>query len=114
MAIEDADLMWCSGPRCKFVYHITCRGLFEKPKNAWFCDNDCRRNAGFRVVLNKAKQKKQQKVQEEGGVILGSHRTSVQRLASQRELPEGASDLRGKEGAAGEHINLQKEGGAAT
>ncbi|KAF8910005.1 hypothetical protein CPB84DRAFT_1743507 [Gymnopilus junonius] len=53
--IEDVNLVQCLGPGCKFVYHLTCRGLFEKPKTAWFCNDDCRKNAGFRVA---AKQKK--------------------------------------------------------
>ncbi|KAG6834209.1 hypothetical protein H0H93_011160 [Arthromyces matolae] len=31
-------------------YHMACRGLLEKPSGNWFCDSECRKNAGFRVA----------------------------------------------------------------
>ena len=66
--INDGDLLRCDSPGCYLVvsqlnfathsrdlpaviiqYHLTCRGLVEKPAGGWFCDDDCRRNAGFTV-----------------------------------------------------------------
>ena len=66
--IDNVDLLRCDSLGCylavsqlKFStcqrdlpselikYHLTCRGLVEKPTGGWFCDVECRRNAGFTV-----------------------------------------------------------------
>ena len=28
---------------------MTCRGELSKPQGGWFCDDECKKNAGFRV-----------------------------------------------------------------
>ncbi|PBK88629.1 hypothetical protein ARMGADRAFT_1065534 [Armillaria gallica] len=46
--IDDlTELLGCSCPGCDLKYHLACRGLLENPSNEWFCDDDCRENAGF-------------------------------------------------------------------
>ncbi|EDR03916.1 uncharacterized protein LACBIDRAFT_331070 [Laccaria bicolor S238N-H82] len=42
--VEDQDLLCCGA--CNLVYHLTCRGLVERPAGGWFCDDDCKANAG--------------------------------------------------------------------
>ena len=40
-----------------FQFHLSCQGLLEKPAGGWFCDRDCRENAGFRVGKQSKKRK---------------------------------------------------------
>ncbi|KAF9547125.1 hypothetical protein CPC08DRAFT_729779 [Agrocybe pediades] len=47
--IEPDELLCCQAPGCGLKYHLRCRGLLEKPSGNWFCDDDCKENAGFRV-----------------------------------------------------------------
>ncbi|KAF8057824.1 hypothetical protein FPV67DRAFT_82430 [Lyophyllum atratum] len=48
--IENRDeLVACNGPGCDQKFHLACRGLLEKVKGGWFCDDVCRESAGFRV-----------------------------------------------------------------
>jgi hypothetical protein len=30
---------------------MTCRGELSKPQGGWFCDDECKKKAGFRVVM---------------------------------------------------------------
>ena len=30
-------------------YHMTCRGELSKPQWGWFCDDECKKNAGFGI-----------------------------------------------------------------
>ena len=30
-------------------YHLLCQGLVDKPVGGWFCNNECKKNAGYRV-----------------------------------------------------------------
>ncbi|KAF8874313.1 hypothetical protein CPB84DRAFT_1853644 [Gymnopilus junonius] len=48
--INESELLCCDCPGCYLMYHLSCRGLIKKPDQAWFCDNECRKNAGFKVV----------------------------------------------------------------
>ncbi|KAF8874718.1 hypothetical protein CPB84DRAFT_1829332 [Gymnopilus junonius] len=48
--INESELLCCDCPGCYLTYHLSCRGLIKKPDQAWFCDNECRKNAGFKVV----------------------------------------------------------------
>lgn len=68
--VDEVDFLRCDSPGCYLVvslfhftdydyqkdspseiiqYHLTCRGLVKKPAGRWFCDDECRRNAGFTV-----------------------------------------------------------------
>ena len=63
--IGEGDLLRCDAPGCGLTvsyilhcynldlphiqYHLTCQGLFEKPSGGWFCDDECRKNAGWQV-----------------------------------------------------------------
>ncbi|KAF8226536.1 hypothetical protein L208DRAFT_1406855 [Tricholoma matsutake] len=47
--VSNVDLLRCDSPGCYLVYHLTCHGLIEKPSGGWFCDDECKRNVGFRV-----------------------------------------------------------------
>jgi hypothetical protein len=40
-----------------FQFHLSCQGLLEKPSGGWFCDSDCRENAGFRVGKQSKKRR---------------------------------------------------------
>ncbi|KAF8811359.1 hypothetical protein BYT27DRAFT_7089776, partial [Phlegmacium glaucopus] len=55
--IEEVDLLCCDAPGCGLTYHLTCQGLFEKPSGGWFCDDECRKNAGWRVGSRKRRRK---------------------------------------------------------
>ena len=63
---QPADLLCCDGPLCTekvcisasiythswahyFQFHLSCQGLLERLAGGWFCDSDCKENAGFRV-----------------------------------------------------------------
>ncbi|KAF8990459.1 hypothetical protein BDQ17DRAFT_1333445 [Cyathus striatus] len=46
--IDEEDEMICADPECcDFTYHLTCRGLVEIPTDNWFCDDECKKNAGY-------------------------------------------------------------------
>lgn len=45
----DASIIRCMGPGCSSVAHLRCLGMLEEPKEAWFCDDDCKSNAGLRT-----------------------------------------------------------------
>ena len=32
-------------------YHLSCQGVFKKPIGGWFWDDECIKDAGFRVVV---------------------------------------------------------------
>ncbi|KAF8875597.1 hypothetical protein CPB84DRAFT_1752637 [Gymnopilus junonius] len=49
--INESELLCCDCPGCYLMYHLSCRGLIKKPDQAWFCDNECRKNAGFKPDL---------------------------------------------------------------
>lgn len=55
--VSNVDLLRCDSPGCYLVYHLTCRGLIEKPSGGWFCDDECKRNAGFRVGGRKRRRR---------------------------------------------------------
>ncbi|KAF8157792.1 hypothetical protein B0H34DRAFT_428377 [Crassisporium funariophilum] len=55
--IEEIDLLCCSAPGCGLTYHLTCQGLFERPSGKWFCDDECKKNAGWRVGNRKRRKK---------------------------------------------------------
>ena len=42
-------------------YHLACRGLVEQPDGEWFCNDDCKENAGLRVSKG-GHQRKRRKV----------------------------------------------------
>ena len=37
---------------------MTCRGELSKPQGGWFCDDDCKKNAGFRVGKARKRRRK--------------------------------------------------------
>jgi hypothetical protein len=39
-------------------YHMTCRGKLSKPQGGWFCDDECKKNAGFRVGKARKRRRK--------------------------------------------------------
>ncbi|KAI0716173.1 hypothetical protein C8T65DRAFT_828384 [Cerioporus squamosus] len=50
------ELGTCDGPGCGQWYHHECLNLQMQPKGDWFCDDDCRANAG--LPIRKAKRRK--------------------------------------------------------
>ncbi|KIK05233.1 hypothetical protein K443DRAFT_675348 [Laccaria amethystina LaAM-08-1] len=54
--IEERDLLRCGA--CNLVYHLTCRGLIERPGGGWFCDDECKANAGGRVVSTRKRRRR--------------------------------------------------------
>jgi hypothetical protein len=72
--IDEVDLLSCNAPGCGLTvsdstftfsllnlpwtqYHLTCQGLFEKPSGGWFCDDECKKNAGWRVGSRKRRRR---------------------------------------------------------
>ncbi|KAF8984378.1 hypothetical protein BDQ17DRAFT_1336227 [Cyathus striatus] len=55
--ITADELLHCNSPGCNLVYHLTYRGLVEFPKNNWFCDDECRKNAGYHVGIGQKRCK---------------------------------------------------------
>ena len=70
LEIDGIDLLLCDAPGCNLTackcgphifpltskltifysqYHMTCRGELSKPQGGWFCDDECKNNAVFRV-----------------------------------------------------------------
>ena len=69
LEIESINLLLCDAPGCNLTvckctyifpltskliifysqYHMTYRGELSKPQGGWFCDDECKKNAGFRV-----------------------------------------------------------------
>ena len=39
-------------------YHLTCRGLVERPIGEWYCDDECRKNGGGRVTSGRKQRRK--------------------------------------------------------
>ncbi|KAI0726913.1 hypothetical protein C8Q72DRAFT_887194 [Fomitopsis betulina] len=49
----------CKGPACGQWFHYACVNLTAAPEDTdWFCDDDCRANAGVRVRKGPRKKKK--------------------------------------------------------
>ena len=64
---DENELLHCDAPGCCLTvsvlsgfgglnllimrpqYHLSCQGLFDKPVGGWFCDDECKKNAGYRV-----------------------------------------------------------------
>ncbi|KAF8478952.1 hypothetical protein DFH94DRAFT_34242 [Russula ochroleuca] len=44
--LSEETKVRCAGPGCNAKYHLSCVGLGVMPTEAWFCDVDCRLNAG--------------------------------------------------------------------
>ncbi|KAJ7686423.1 hypothetical protein B0H14DRAFT_2654310 [Mycena olivaceomarginata] len=44
----ELEIIECSGLACGSKFHHYCLG-FKKPGPSWFCDDECRKNAGGRV-----------------------------------------------------------------
>ncbi|KAI0054949.1 hypothetical protein BV25DRAFT_1816306, partial [Artomyces pyxidatus] len=55
----DNDAVHCRGPGCTQLFHLNCIGLLSMPDDAWFCDNDCRVNAGYRTVGSRKRRRGQ-------------------------------------------------------
>ncbi|KAF9536886.1 hypothetical protein CPC08DRAFT_771425 [Agrocybe pediades] len=55
--IAESDLLKCDAPGCELTYHLSCQGLLVRPTGGWFCDDDCKKNAGFRVGSRKRRRK---------------------------------------------------------
>ena len=71
LEIEGIDLLSCNAPGCNLTvckrahtifplvlskliifysqYHMACRGELSKPQGGWFCDDECKKNAGFHI-----------------------------------------------------------------
>ena len=71
LEIEGIDLLSCNAPGCNLTvckrahtifplvlikliifysqYHMACRGELSKPQGGWFCDDECKKNAGFYI-----------------------------------------------------------------
>ena len=46
MHIQQDDETWENLVK----YHLTCRGLVERPIGEWYCDDECHKNGGGRVT----------------------------------------------------------------
>ncbi|KAJ7443766.1 hypothetical protein B0H11DRAFT_1931434 [Mycena galericulata] len=47
---DDSPMVACSGPACTFQAHLCCVGIkVDDRPTQWFCDDDCRENAGGRA-----------------------------------------------------------------
>ena len=62
---DENELLRCDAPGCHLTvsvlrgfgrllimspqYHLSCQGLVDKPVGGWFCDDECKKNAGYRV-----------------------------------------------------------------
>jgi hypothetical protein len=64
---DESEILRCDAPGCRLTvrvsiggftgfllivnpqYHLSCQGLFERPVGGWFCDDECKKNAGYRV-----------------------------------------------------------------
>ncbi|KAF8908218.1 hypothetical protein CPB84DRAFT_1744383 [Gymnopilus junonius] len=61
---EDAENICkddsCGGliPANDLLYHLSYQGKLEKPIGGWFCDDECKKNAGFTVRNAKRRRKK--------------------------------------------------------
>ncbi|KAJ7187789.1 hypothetical protein C8R46DRAFT_1241005 [Mycena filopes] len=44
----ELEMVECSGPACGSKFHLCCVGLKKQPDAPWFCDDECRKNAGGR------------------------------------------------------------------
>ncbi|KDR81053.1 hypothetical protein GALMADRAFT_91766 [Galerina marginata CBS 339.88] len=59
--IAERDLLRCDAPGCALTYHLSCQGLFEKPTGGWFCDDECKKNAGFRGGSGRKRRRRGEK-----------------------------------------------------
>ena len=79
LEIDGIDLLLCNAPGCNLTvrkcgphifpltskltifysqYHMTCRGELSKPQGGWFCDDECKKNAVFRVGKARKRRRK--------------------------------------------------------
>ncbi|KAI0042726.1 hypothetical protein FA95DRAFT_1682348 [Auriscalpium vulgare] len=49
-------ILHCGAPGCTQMSHLHCMGIVEMPSAPWFCDNDCRKAAGYRTVGGRKKR----------------------------------------------------------
>jgi len=59
--IVERELLRCDALINESQYHLLCQGLFEKPTRGWFCDDKCKKNAGFRVGSGRKRRRRGEK-----------------------------------------------------